>query len=195
MPLPFTWPYAAIFWLVVFWVYLPEMRIIRRATKVDPVPSTDRGSLRVVLFGSGLASVVVFVAPFVAPGAKLPGHPLPWFLLGVVLLVAGSLLRRHCFRVLGSFFTGAVTIRPDHRVVDVGAYRWVRHPSYSAALLMTAGFAIAIGNALGLALSLAIAVAVYSYRAIVEEQALLASLGAPYAQFLATRKRFVPYVW
>jgi hypothetical protein len=29
----------------------------------------------------------------------------------------------------------------------------------------------------------------------VEEQALLAKLGQPYARFLASRKRFVPFLW
>jgi protein-S-isoprenylcysteine O-methyltransferase Ste14 len=32
------------------------------------------------------------------------------------------------------------------------------------------------------------------YRSHVEEQALLSSLGAPYAQFMATRKRFIPFI-
>ena len=194
MPLPFSWPYAAVFWPVMLWVYVPESRIIRRA-RADPIPATDRGSLRVVLAGSSLASLTALVAPFVAPRARLPGDPVAWFVVGLGVVVAGSLLRRHCFRVLGAFFTGAVTIQPDHRVVDVGAYRWVRHPSYTAALLLTAGLALAMDNALGLALSLTIAFAAYSYRAGIEEQALLASLGDPYGRFLATRKRFVPFVW
>src|SRR5262249_29262104 len=112
----------------------------------------------------------------------------------VSALVSGSLLRRHCFRVLGAFFTGAVTIQSDHRVVDAGAYRWVRHPSYSAALLIVLGIALSLGNWLGSGVALAAAFPAYSYRARVEEQALLASLGDPYARFMATRKRFIPFI-
>ena len=97
--------------------------------------------------------------------------------------------------MLGAFFTGAVTIQAGHRVIDTGAYRFVRHPSYSAALLIVLGIALSFGNWLGVVVSFAIAAVVYSYRARIEEQTLLSSLGAPYAQFLVTRKRFVPWIW
>jgi protein-S-isoprenylcysteine O-methyltransferase Ste14 len=193
-PLPFAWPYAMVFWIVYVWVFLPEFRIVRRATKA-PVSPADRGSLRFLLTVSSLALAAAFVFPFVVPQATLPGARVVWFFVGTLTLVCGSLLRRHCFRMLGSFFTGAVTIQPDHRVIDAGAYRWVRHPSYSAALLMTLGIALALDNWIGLAVALVLAFVAYSYRAHVEEQALLASLGAPYARFLASRKRFVPFVY
>ena len=193
-PLPFTWPFSLAFWLVYPWVFLPEIRIVRRATTSGPAPAEDRGSLRVVLLGSSLATLSAFLIPFVARDAALPGNPYAWFVVGVLTLVSGSLLRRHCFRILGAFFTGAVTIQSDHRVVDTGAYRWVRHPSYSAALLMVLGTAIAAGNWLGVAVSFGIAYSAYAYRARVEESALLAALGEPYARFMATRGRFLPFV-
>jgi protein-S-isoprenylcysteine O-methyltransferase Ste14 len=98
-------------------------------------------------------------------------------------------------RVLGTFFTGAVTIQADHRVIESGAYRWVRHPSYSAALLVVLGIALCLSNWLSAAVSFAIAFLAYSYRAHVEEQALLSSLGAPYGQFMASRKRFIPFIF
>src|SRR5262249_20259646 len=104
-------------------------------------------------------------------------------------------LRRHCFRVLGKYFTGAVTVQADHRVIEEGAYRWVRHPSYSAALMLMGGIALATGNWLSLAVSLSVGIVLYTYRARIEEQALLSALGAPYGRFMATRKRFIPYIF
>ncbi len=194
-PLPFTWPYFLVFWPVYIWVFIPELRIIRRARSGTPAPAEDRGSLRVVLLGFSIATFAAFVLPFVAPRAALPGSPIAWFFIGVLTLVSGSLLRRHCFRVLGTFFTGAVTIQAGHRVVESGAYRWVRHPSYSAALLIVSGIALCLGNWLSVVVSFVVAFFAYSYRAHVEEKALLSSLGAPYARFMASRKRFIPFVW
>jgi protein-S-isoprenylcysteine O-methyltransferase Ste14 len=194
-PLPFTWPYALIFWPIYIWVFIPEFRIVGRAPLRTPGPAEDQGSLRVVLAGSSGAILLAFVLAFVAPRAALPGNRVVWFFLGVAILVAGSLLRRHCFRVLGAFFTGAVTIQEDHRVVDSGAYRWVRHPSYSAALLLVLGISLSVANWLSVVVSLVVGFLAYSYRARVEEQALLASLGDPYARFMASRKRFVPFLF
>lgn len=193
-PLPFTSPYFLVFWSVYVWVFIPEYRIIRQAGKT-PTPDEDRGSLQILMIGFSLATFAAFLLPFVAPWATLPGPRVLWFAFGVLSLIAGSLLRRHCFRALGTFFTGAVQVQTSHRVIDSGAYRWVRHPSYSAALLIILGIALALGNGLGVAAALLLAFPAYAYRAHVEEQALLASLGAPYAEFLATRKRFVPFVW
>jgi protein-S-isoprenylcysteine O-methyltransferase Ste14 len=193
-PLPFTWPYALLFWAVYVWVFIPEFRLLGRTPMSTPGPAEDRGSLRVLVIGFSVATLSAFALSFVAPRATLPGPRVAWLFAGVLTLVAGSLLRRHCFRVLGEFFTGAVTIQADHRVIESGAYRWVRHPSYSAALLIVLGIALSLGNWLGVVVSFVIAFVAYSYRAHVEEQALLASLGAPYARFMASRSRFIPFI-
>lgn len=193
-PLPFTWPYFLVFWPIYVWVFIPELRIIGRAPLITPNPAEDRGSLQVVLVGFSVAIFAAFLLSFVIHQATLPGKRSVWFFIGVLTLISGSLLRRHCFRVLGTFFTGAVTIQAGHRVIESGAYRWVRHPSYSAALLIILGIALSLGNWLSVVVSFVIAFLAYSYRAHVEEQALLSSLGAPYAQFMAARKRFIPFI-
>lgn len=193
IPIPFTWPYYLIFWPVYVWVFLPEFRVIA-STRNTPAPAEDRGSLRVLLVGVSLAISAAFLLAFFVPQTTLAGNRVVWFFLGVLILISGSLLRRHCFRVLGEFFTGVVTIQSGHRIIESGAYRWVRHPSYSAALLIVLGIAISLGNWLSVVVSFVVAFLAYSYRARVEEQALLSSLGAPYAQFMASRKRFIPFV-
>lgn len=194
-PLPFSWPYLLVFWAVFVWVFIPEFGIIHRSTSKAPIPAEDRGSLNVILIGFSLAMLAAFLVPRASPWAALPGNHFAWFYLGLASLIAGSLLRRHCFRTLGRFFKGTVEVAADHRVIDTGAYRWVRHPSYSAAFLIVLGVAISQGNWLGAVVSLLIAFPAYNYRALVEEQALLASLGDPYAQFLASRKRFIPFIY
>ncbi len=194
-PLPFAWPTWLVYWSVYVWVYFPESRVLRNTRQSGPRPAEDRGSLRVLLLSFSVAVLGAFILAFAAPRAALPGNPLFWFVTGLILLVAGSFLRRHCFKVLGKFFTGAVTIQSDHRVIEAGAYRWVRHPSYSAALLIVVGTALPLGNWLSVTFAFVVALFGYSYRARVEEQALLAALGDPYARFMASRRRFIPYLY
>jgi protein-S-isoprenylcysteine O-methyltransferase Ste14 len=195
IPLAFTWPYFLLFWPIYIWVFAPEFRIIRTAAPGAAPPAEDRGSLQVIMVVMSVGLLAPFLLAFFLRRATLPGERTLWFFLGLAVLVAGSLLRRHCFRVLGRFFTGAVIIQEDHRLIDEGAYRWVRHPSYSAGLLIVLGIGMALDNWPGLAIAVVLTAIAYTYRAHVEEQALLAKLGEPYARFLATRKRFVPYVW
>lgn len=119
---------------------------------------------------------------------------MPALWIGTALLAAGSLLRRHCWRMLGSYFTGNVQTVEGQPVVTRGAYAYVRHPSYTAGMLMFAGIGIALGSWLSAAVAIATAVAVYAYRVRVEEAALVKALGQPYIDYMKTRKRFVPYL-
>jgi protein-S-isoprenylcysteine O-methyltransferase Ste14 len=194
-PLPFLWPYLLVFWTVYVWAFIPEFRIVHRSTTKVPIPSEDRGSHNVILVGASVAMLTAFLVPFVSHWAALSGNRFAWFFIGIFTMILGSLLRRHCFRTLGVFFKGTVTIQADHQVIDTGAYRWVRHPSYTASMLIILGVALSQGNWLGVVVSLLIAIPTYNYRVTVEEQALLASLGAPYAEFLACRKRYIPFIY
>jgi protein-S-isoprenylcysteine O-methyltransferase Ste14 len=128
------------------------------------------------------------------PSATLP-HRVWWFWAGLVTIVGGSLLRRHCWRMLGASFTGAVIVRTDQAVVDRGAYRYVRHPSYTAGAILFLGIGLALGNWIGLLVLMAAVVGVYAYRVAVEERALAATIGEPYRLYMRRTKRFVPFVF
>ena len=52
-------------------------------------------------------------------------------------------------------WSGLTTVKADHRVVDTGPYRWVRHPIYTgviAAALFTAAIEASVSGFLGFAL-------------------------------------------
>ncbi len=189
-PLPFVWPYALIFWAVFLWVFVPEGALVQRARAT----SDDAGSLKVILIGNNLAMLIGIAAAFVVPAATFSRGRVAAFWGGTALLAAGSLLRRHCFRVLGKFFTGAVKVQDDHRVIDAGAYRWIRHPSYAAGILVFGSIGLAMGNWVSLAVLVAIPVVVYVYRMMVEERALLLRIGEPYAEYMRRTKRLIPFI-
>lgn len=192
--MPFVFPVGLVFWAVFFWSFGREQKIINRAFKTEIKQTAhDKGSLRVIAFGQFIGLFAAFWFAFRAPLYDLPR--LPSYLAGIALMIAGALFRRHCFRMLGTSFTGAVTARADQPVVDRGAYRWIRHPSYVAGTIMVVGLGVALGNALS-ASSLALVCAiVYGYRVRVEERALLGSIGEPYRAYMARTRRFIPYVF
>jgi protein-S-isoprenylcysteine O-methyltransferase Ste14 len=195
-PLLFVWPYWLPFWAVVVWAYLPEFKILRNARKPASRPdSPDAGSFRVITIGGGIASLIGFPLAWV-PALRFPASLAPVaLLLGAATIVAASLLRRHCFRLLGTSFTGDVRAQPGQAIVTRGAYALLRHPSYSAGILLNIGTGLALGSwASTLVLALA-AFAVYRYRIAVEERALLAVIGEPYREFIRTRKRLIPFIY
>ncbi len=195
-PLPFVWPYWLLFWTACIWAFSPEYRIVRKAQKLAArSDSPDAGSFRVIVFGMWAATAIAFPLAWV-PFLRLPAAWQPVvFVIGIATLVAGSLLRRHCWRLLGASFTGDVRAEPDQPIVTTGPYAMVRHPSYSAGILMNAGIGVALGSWGSITVLVLASLAVYSYRIAVEERALLAALGEPYREFMRTRRRLIPYIY
>jgi protein-S-isoprenylcysteine O-methyltransferase Ste14 len=174
------------------WAFWPEFRIVRAARR-EATPQ-DAKSLQVITLGMWIAYVGAYPLAWV-PAFQFRTHRAAVFFTGLALLVAGSLLRRHCWRMLGASFTGDVRAHRDQEVITRGAYRWLRHPSYTAGALMNTAIGVALGSWGSTLLLLLVSVAVYSYRIAVEERALLAVIGEPYARFLRTRKRLIPFLY
>lgn len=191
-PLPYVWPHALVFWTVFVWAFLPEFKIIRAARGGS---STDAKSLQVIMVGMNLAFLGSFFLAWIPALRMSSTYIAPAFWLGIALLISGSLLRRHCFRMLGESFTGDVRASSDQHVVTRGAYSILRHPSYTGGILMNAGVGIALGSWASALLMIAGSIAVYAYRIAVEERALSATIGEPYREFMSTRKRLIPFVY
>jgi len=192
-PLPFVWPYAAVFWIAYLWAFWPEWGVVRRAKYSGN--ATDSKSLHVIVLGMWFAYAGAFPLAWL-PGLRIvPAHQVAVFLIGIALMISGSLLRRHCFRMLGESFTGDVRARPDQQVVTRGAYAVLRHPAYTAGILMNIGIGVALGSWASTALLGVTSFAVYGYRIAVEERALLTAIGEPYREFMTTRKRLIPFVY
>jgi protein-S-isoprenylcysteine O-methyltransferase Ste14 len=193
-PLAYVYPYALIFWVVFIWAFVREAGVIGRAQKAAASGGApdDKGSLRLVVVTQALAFMAAFWLAWVAKGRYT--NPYVAFWVGIIMLIAGAVLRRLCFRALGASFTGEVRVRPDQRVIVAGPYHWVRHPSYTAGILMITGVATALGSWIGTVIAFSLAVVGYAYRVRVEERALSATLGEAYRSYAATTKRFIPFV-
>jgi len=95
----------------------------------SPVQRKNRGSNALVLFSWIVALIVAQLF------AKFDLAILPsWaFYLGIVLMLAGIVVRQWSIAVLGRFFSGVIGVQDGQKVVESGPYRLVRHPSYSGA--------------------------------------------------------------
>lgn len=114
---------------------------------------------------------------------------------GVLLFVAGLLLRWWAIITLGRFFTVDVTIEKDHKLVERGPFRIVRHPSYTGVLLAFVGLASSLCNWAALLVILVPIGAAFIHRMNVEEDALSRALGTRYAEYMTRTKRLVPFVY
>lgn len=119
------------------------------------------------------------------PQAAISWKRASFFFVGICLMLLGIALRWYSAAILGKYFTFDVAIQGDQILVEVGPYRYIRHPSYAGALLTLLGFGLALGNLAGLAANLSCLGFAYAYRIPIEEAALASALGETYELYEA----------
>ncbi|MBI9076015.1 MAG: hypothetical protein JEZ02_11430 [Desulfatibacillum sp.] len=113
-------------------------------------------------------------------------------IFGPLLFVAGVFFRQWAVRELGSFYSHRVRIQGEHRIIQSGPYRFVRHPAYSGMILAHVGVVMFFGNLPGLFFLVLLIASIVS-RIGVEEAALSPLDG--YVDFCEGKKRLIPFVW
>lgn len=189
-PLPFILPHAVAFWLAYIWAfYAAEWNMIRPSKTTAPVSGApQQDSLRGLMSLALVAQVLAFAVAFWAPARFPLGSIEPLFWSGIALLVAGSVLRRHRFRLLGENFTIDVRASPTQPVIARGAYAVIRHPGYMAGIIMLVAIGLALGSFVSFLILTATALFVYLRRIAFEESVLEATLGDKYRKYAAGRK-------
>jgi len=138
---------------------------------------------------TGHASVYVwffcYVAVFVLAAGRMLLGSAPGVLaaIGILVMAAGVGLRRLALPVIGDLFDEFILIRKDHRVVDTGVYRMMRHPLLKGLMLEIAGMTLVSAH-FSAFVFFAVALAFFFIRSIQEEKALLSALGEPYRAYL-----------
>lgn len=117
------------------------------------------------------------------------------FYPGLALFILGLALTMWAYRTLGKFFSLVVQVQTDHRVVDTGPYRFVRHPGYAGVLLGFLGLGLAVQSWAALVVMAVATPAALAYRLRLEEQFLVTELGDEYVRYAGRTKRLIPYIW
>ncbi len=166
-------------------VLIPRLRR-RGATRVR----RDKGSGALVIFTVFLSISIAFYFGYGGIG-MLPDWA---FYLGIILMFLGVLVRQWAIAILGRFFSLTVQIVEDHRVVEKGPYRLVRHPSYTGVLITFIGLGLAVQSGGALLVLLVVFGVSFGYRMLVEERTLLSELGPDYASYMKRTKRLIPFL-
>ena len=112
---------------------------------------------------------------------------------GVLIIVAGGALATWSTRTLGRFMTPRIQVRADHELVTRGPYSRIRHPVYTAFLLLNAGTMLLYLDFILIA-GFVVYFAIAEFRARREEQ-LLGSpggFGERYTEYMSRTGRFLP---
>ena len=121
--------------------------------------------------------------------------PRSWILygIGVGVVAAGLGFSIWARRVLGGNWSGTVTLKEDHELIQSGPYRWIRHPIYTGILLGFTGSAIARDEWRGILAVLIAGVALWRKLGL-EERWMHEQFGARYDGYRRHTWALIPWV-
>jgi protein-S-isoprenylcysteine O-methyltransferase Ste14 len=113
--------------------------------------------------------------------------------VGVSLVAVGLAICVWARIALGRNWSGTVTLKHEHELIQKGPYRRVRHPIYSGLLLAFLGSAVALGEWRGLLAVAIIAIALWR-KLRLEERWLGDQFGSRYADYRRTSRALIPWL-
>jgi protein-S-isoprenylcysteine O-methyltransferase Ste14 len=188
MPLVYRFLFPSM-WLswVVYWIWASR----------HAKPSVRRESI-----GSRLLHVLpLFLAVGLLwskriPVALLNERLFPWapweFWIAAFITAAGLLFTVWARVYLGRNWSGVVTIKQDHELIDTGPYALLRHPIYTGLLVAFIGSAVALGEWRGL-LAVLIAWAALWRKQRLEERWMTERFGEQYVAYCQRVPALVPF--
>ena len=167
---------------------------LKKRARAGETRDGDRGSLALLWIVIVPSVILALNMPHLAPFAALSAVR-TLTLAGIAIFAAGLAIRWYAIAHLGRLFTVNVAIAADHRLIDTGPYRFVRHPSYTGALMAFLGLALCLANWASLLVMVFPVFVVFVWRMHVEEDALLKALGDQYRDYMKRTERLIPSVY
>jgi protein-S-isoprenylcysteine O-methyltransferase len=185
---------ASHLFLVLCLVWAISQLWIGRRRSGDPARSRDRGTLDLLIVAI-VAGLALGIWLAWRDDGQVATHHLPLLWSGMAVMVAGLLLRWWSVHTLAQYFTVDIAIQPGQELIRRGPYRWLRHPSYTGALLTVLGFGIALGDP-GAALVVIVPItAAFLWRIRIEEQMLAQAFPDAYPAYARGTRRLIPFIW
>jgi len=191
-----AWVYGLVFFITTtaigIYFLRRDPRVIERRMRVGP--TAEREPAQKIIMSLVLAG---FALLLVVPGLDYRWHwsDVPvWLVLAADVFVVLGLLGTAIVVRQNSYAASTIKVEAGQPVVSTGLYAVVRHPMYSAALLVTAFTPLALGSTWAL-LIVILLIPLLAWRLLDEERFLARELPG-YADYCRrVRYRLVPGIW
>lgn len=178
-----------------WWGFILFWGVMAVRTK-KTVHRQPRGEMRLYMWPLLLGVFVMSgLTRYLGPLAIL-ARPLAQRTIGLQWSAAGAALLGLAIAVwarvaLGRNWSGEITLKEDHELVTSGPYAAIRHPIYTALILLFLGLALFIASA-GAWIGLALVVLSCWVKLRQEEALMLRQFPDAYPAYMARTKRLVP---
>ena len=114
--------------------------------------------------------------------------------LGLLIAIPGFILMQEGEKHLARQFSIEVTLQKDHKLIQSGPYKVIRHPRYLGILIFFTGIALTFRSLLGIFTVLALA-GVLIWRVFTEEKMMHEEFGKEWEEYQTKTWRLFPYIF
>jgi protein-S-isoprenylcysteine O-methyltransferase Ste14 len=179
---------------ISIWIaYLIEEFILIKP--ISSISKSDLRSKRLEIMAFGLPPIgmgATLITAIIYGGFRLFGVVNAF---GLLLSILGLGLRFWSRKVLGRYFTIGVIKQEGHKVIQIGPYKYIRHPAYLAFIMFYLGFPLITGNWVGLLILSMPLVIIFICLIVVEDDHLQNTLGQEYEEYQRRSSRIIPGIW
>lgn len=147
-------------------------------------------ALRLFGFGTWLVIIMDIISPGLFGWSSFE-LSFSLHLLGAVILITAQFLIHWLFRSIGKNITDTVGIKTGHELVQSGPYRYIRHPLYTASIMIFTGYGLLLANWLIPVLG-SLTFVLLLIRLPREEENLINHFGEAYKAYMKMTPRFFP---
>lgn len=114
--------------------------------------------------------------------------------IGAVFVISGLACVIWARRSLADNWSAYTSLKKDHRLIQTGPYKIVRHPIYAGLLAMFVGTALAVGSVAAI-LSVLLAFWSFQIRIRLEEKLLITHFPHEYTRYKFKTKSMIPFIY
>jgi protein-S-isoprenylcysteine O-methyltransferase Ste14 len=118
-------------------------------------------------------------------------------IIGLFMLFGGLGLRIWAYDILNirKFFTATVRINSGWKLIRIGPFKCLRHPSYTGAFITMIGTSVFLETYISLFISVVLMLIIYYKRITLEEAMLRNHFGKLYIKYSEKTWAFIPFIW
>lgn len=190
-----------VFHISIFLMLIAEVVIFfytyQKKNHLQKVNRADRGTKWLLVFNFCICIYISFfmVSHMVSAGIRNLRFPTLFSYVGVMLILAGIIVRLWAVFTLKRAFTLSVQTAESQHLITTGIYRLVRNPAYTASICSLLGIALGMRSIPALVIVLLISMVCYSARIQIEEKVLLEHFGTEFLDYEEHTYRLIPYIW
>ena len=171
--------------IYVFWIVFESKVTIKERDKGEK--TSDFGTLEFYAISQALTflSALWFDSMWPSPGFA--------HFLGLIVFVFGICFRLWAIITLGQYYSHIVREVEDHKIIDSGPYKYIRHPAYAGMIVAHFGIVLYFFNLVTLSIFFLAFIPAIILRIIVEEKTLF-NIGG-YSDYTENRNRLIPLIW